>query len=330
MDIVLGVDGGNTKTIALAASPDGTILGAGRAGCSDIYGATSPESALEELSRAVDAALTQAGCSRESINTACLSLAGADWDEDYAYLQAAVERLGLGRRATIYNDAIGALRAGSPDGTGVIIACGTGIATAARNSAGVFWHTSFWQEELCGLELGRQTLRVIVRSELGIDPPTSLTAPTLAQFSQPTVEALLHHRTRHGGTPLSTIQISKLAPILLDEAEKGDPMALSIATRHGVLLAEYALAAARKVGIDSTIFNLVLNGGVFRHKGRVLVDAITRYLEQHAPGVVPLRSTYEPAVGALLLALEAADIVVDDAVLDNLNRTLPDHSLFAT
>jgi N-acetylglucosamine kinase-like BadF-type ATPase len=37
MHAVLAVDGGNTKTIALVAALDGTILGAGHGGCSDIY-----------------------------------------------------------------------------------------------------------------------------------------------------------------------------------------------------------------------------------------------------------------------------------------------------
>ncbi len=39
MQCVLAVDGGNTKTIALVAALDGTILGAGRGGCGDIYNA---------------------------------------------------------------------------------------------------------------------------------------------------------------------------------------------------------------------------------------------------------------------------------------------------
>ena len=34
--LVLGVDGGNTKTIAIIATGGGTVVGAGRAGGSDI------------------------------------------------------------------------------------------------------------------------------------------------------------------------------------------------------------------------------------------------------------------------------------------------------
>ena len=51
MDLVLGVDGGNTKTLALIVRGDGAILGAGRAGCGDIYGAGSPTAAIVEIGR---------------------------------------------------------------------------------------------------------------------------------------------------------------------------------------------------------------------------------------------------------------------------------------
>ena len=41
MTYVLGVDVGNTKTIALAVGREGTIVGAGRGGCGDIYDTTN-------------------------------------------------------------------------------------------------------------------------------------------------------------------------------------------------------------------------------------------------------------------------------------------------
>ncbi len=53
MQCILGVDGGNTKTIALVAALDGTILGAGRGGCGDIYNAEAgtawPDSAAAAI-----------------------------------------------------------------------------------------------------------------------------------------------------------------------------------------------------------------------------------------------------------------------------------------
>ena len=51
-DLLLGVDGGNTKTIALVARRDGTVVGVGTAGCADIHNARTPELGLEEVVRA--------------------------------------------------------------------------------------------------------------------------------------------------------------------------------------------------------------------------------------------------------------------------------------
>lgn len=330
MGCIVGVDGGNTKTIALAATPDGVIIGAGRSGCSDIYGAASPQAALDELEQAVDRALAAAGQARREIDTACFCLAGADWPEDYAFLQTAVERFGFGRRITIYNDSLGALRAGTPDGVGVVICCGTGIATAARNKEGLFWQSGFWHESLCGIELGNQALRAVYRAELGIDPPTSLTEPVLKHFSQASVEDLLRRFTLRGITPPTPVEVSKLAPIVLRDAESGDAAAAHIVQQHGLRLAEYVLAAARKVRLDGTAFPLVLNGGIFRHPGQGLVNAIISQLAPVCPDVKPIRSRHEPAVGALLLALESAGVDISAAVMRQVEGSLPSRDLFHT
>jgi N-acetylglucosamine kinase-like BadF-type ATPase len=330
MDYILGVDGGNTKTIAVVAALDGTILGAGRSGCGDIYGYDTSEPAIEQIALAVDSALEQAGQTRESLAAACFSLAGADWREDYDFLHETLSSRGYGRTIRIYNDALGALRAGSLDGTGVVIACGTGVAIAARNAAGDFWHASFWVESLCGRELGNQALRALLRAELGITPPTALTAPILGFFDQSSVENLLRRFYLRPLHPPDTKELSQLAPIVLREAEAGDPVAIQIVIHQGERLAEYALAAARQVGIESTPFTLILNGGIFRHRGNVLVDAILNRVRQNAPDVAVVRSAYEPVIGALLLAFETAGISVTPALIERLDRTLPHDSLFAT
>ncbi|HMO60320.1 MAG TPA: BadF/BadG/BcrA/BcrD ATPase family protein, partial [Roseiflexaceae bacterium] len=195
MDLILGVDGGNTKTLALVVRCDGTIVGAGRAGCGDIYGAVSPAAAIAEIEQAVEEALAAAGVVAADLVAGAFSLAGADWPEDFALLEAAMRRAGYGRTITVVNDAIGALYAGSPDGTGVAVACGTGAAIGARNAAGQIWHSSFWQEPQGAGELSSRALRAVYRAELGIDPPTMLTALILAAFAATSVEAVLHQLT---------------------------------------------------------------------------------------------------------------------------------------
>src|SRR5258708_13542476 len=139
MQCVLGVDGGNSKTIALVAALDGTILGAGGGGCGDIYNAEPgtdwPDSAAEAIANiefAVLGALQAAHVKESDIVAAVFNMAGADWPEDFAYIQAAVEARGFGRTIIVQNDALGVLHGGSSVATGVSVVFGTVPSTAAR------------------------------------------------------------------------------------------------------------------------------------------------------------------------------------------------------
>jgi N-acetylglucosamine kinase-like BadF-type ATPase len=332
MTFVLGVDGGNTKTIALVADGDGVVLGSGRGGCSDIYGAGSPEAALVQIDAAVGAALHAAGVAPDGLDASAFSLAGADWPEDFALLRAALEQRGFGRNLDVVNDGIGGLRAGSPDGCGVAVICGTGVATAARAPGGRLWWTSYWQEPQGAYELGRKVLRAILRAELGLDPPTRLTAHVLALFGVDTVEEVLHRMT--GRDQPEPPRLDRLAPALMDEAAAGDPTARRIVEDQGAALGDYALVAARKVGLaqpgDCEPFTLVLSGGVLRHPTHLLRDALIGRVAAQAPGVRPVTSRFEPAAGALLLAYDLAGRAVDEALLERLAGSLPEAGLFST
>src|SRR5262245_49809210 len=214
MTYVLGVDGGNTKTIALVARADGTVVGAGRGGCGDIYGDAGPSGAIAEIERAVLGALSAAGARADALEVGAFSLAGADWPEDFALFERELRRLGFGRKITVLNDALGALWAGARVGPAGSVVCGTGIAIGARGAEGPLWHGSFWLEPLGASDLGHRALRAIYRAELGLDPPTALTAHLLQFFDLPNVEAVLHSFTARGVT--RPVQFGQLARLLLD------------------------------------------------------------------------------------------------------------------
>jgi len=149
----LGVDAGNTKTIALVARLDGAIIGAGRGGCGDIYDATkvyraasaaeAADAALAAVEAAVRAALAMAGVGADALVAGDFNMA----EPIGLRISTSCARpwRGFGRRVIIVHDSIGVLRAGSPDGTGVAVVCGTGAAIGARAPDGRVWHTSHWQ-----------------------------------------------------------------------------------------------------------------------------------------------------------------------------------------
>lgn len=319
--VVLGVDGGNTKTVAVLATPDGAVIGAGRGGCSDIYGAPTPEAAVAEIAQAVEAAFPS-GIAASEVSHAVFSLAGADWDEDKEFLRDRLAPLFPGADVLVVNDAIGALRAGTADGVGVAVVLGTGGCIGACGRDGSQWHSSWWGLNFGAYWIGLEALEVVYAAELGIGPPTPLTDAALAVFDEASVEDVLHgfHR-REGGR--SIWAAAQLAPDVLRLSDGGDKASRAIVLAHGVRLGQLAAVAAGKVGLEPP-YPLVLLGGVFRGAGsQRIVDEIVRRL----PGATPTRPSREPVAGALLIALDRAGAPYDPALVD---LTLPSGELFDT
>src|SRR5688572_5772079 len=85
----LGVDGGNSKTVALISTADGRVIGAGRGPCADIYAPPSSDAAIAAVHTAVTAATRSASITSADIEAATFSMAGADWPEDFQFLHDA-------------------------------------------------------------------------------------------------------------------------------------------------------------------------------------------------------------------------------------------------
>ena len=337
MQYILGVDGGNTKTIAIVADLDGTILGTGRGGCGDIYNASiegtnlldSASAAIANIEYAVETALKAARVKAADLVTAVFNMAGADWPEDFALLEKAMTLRGYGRILTVQNDAMGVLHAGVADNIGVSVICGTGGATGARGPDGRIWHSSMWQDQVQGsFDMSRKAFDAVIRSELGIEPPTKLKQCFLDYFGLDSVEEMLHLFTGRIQRPAK--QVDGLTRFLLDEAEAGDEVARQIVQEHGRALGDYAVVASRFVGLEGTPFSLVLAGGVLRHPSTLLADTIIKRVQLSSPEVRPKRSRFEPIIGVLFSALEAAGITIDEELLVRLVPTLPSSEFFAT
>jgi N-acetylglucosamine kinase-like BadF-type ATPase len=316
-ELLLGVDGGNTKTIALVAHADGTVVGVGTAGCADIHNARSPDDAVGEVARASAAALAAAAARADDLAAAAFSLAGADWPEDFELLRGGLAgRLELADEPLVVNDAIGALRSGTDDGVGVAAICGTGGAIGARNGRGEIFHLGFWPDGTGALALGSQGLAAVWRAGIAVGPETSLTGRALARWDSPDSISLLHAFTRIGGLGESRSVLSLFADAVLDEAAAGDQVAYDIVELAGTHLGDYARVCAERTGQLGAPFPLVLSGGVLRHPSTLLRESILARLPD-AESVYPV---VEPVAGAVLLAADRAGARPE---LDRLRATSP-------
>ena len=323
--LVMGIDVGNTKTLAVVADRTGRVLGYGRGVRANIYHHLG--GALEVLEQVQKQAL--AGLDNVRIRHLALSATGADWPEDFAELRRAFETIGRvrGNALTVVNDALTAIWTGSATGEGVAVAVGTSAGTGARHGDRV-WHSSFWQEPEGAVELGQRALRAVYRAELGLTPPTRLTEAFLDHFDLPSVEALLHAFTARAA-PLGAAEAGGAARVLLDEAERGDEVACGLVRQHAEALGEYAVVAARKVGLEDEPFPLVLTGGVMRHPGPLLKDGIVRRVRRDLPGAIYQKSDLEPVGGAVCIALGALGHY-DTKARATLRETLPRAHFYMT
>lgn len=328
MAYVLALDAGNSKTIALIAKLNGEIIASGRSLCGDISNREIGTSqALGNVKAAVHQALEAGKIQARDIIASAFSMAGADWPEDFEYLNHELGKHAWAKNPLIVNDAMGALRAGLSSGFGVAVVCGTYAVTAARAASGKSWQASFWQETGGAFKFGQESLRAIYRADLGIDPETSLTKAILTHFKTSTVAEVLHLMTARGSSVLES-DIAKLAPLVLNEAARADKTALNITIKQAKTLAEYVSVAARKVNLER--FELALIGGVFRHPSNVLVDALSQNVKQVHPATQISRSNNEPVLGALLYALERSQTELSPAIYQTLKESWPDKALFHT
>jgi N-acetylglucosamine kinase-like BadF-type ATPase len=306
MSWVLGVDGGNTKTLAAVAGADGVTRGMGRAGTSDIYNAATPEHGIGEMVAAARQALAAAGVAAEEIGAAAFSLAGADWPEDFALLVPTLrDRLGLAAPPLVVNDALGALRGGSPDWTGIAVVSGTYNAVGARNDRGELFHLGFWPDGAGGRNIAEAGLAAVYRAALDMGPATALSERAFALYGARDAIDLLHEFTRRGG--LEDSDQDRLAPVLLDLADAGDAVAQAIVADTGRVLGTQARASAAQIGMTLDGARVVLTGGVFKHPTERLAAATMAEL----PGAVPVRHGPPPIAGALLLAYDRLGLAID-------------------
>ena len=297
--LVLGVDGGNTKTIAVVVTGEGAVLGTGRAGCGDIHNARGPDAAVAEITAAVGAALAEAGTGAGYLAAAAFSLAGADWPEDFDYLRRELGgRLRLTEDPEIVNDAVGGLRSGTDDTVGVSVVIGTYSALAGRNAAGELFHFGFWPDSTGAHGLGSQALAAIWRHMLGLGPETTLLGRALERWSCESAEELLHELTRIGGP--DEVEAGRFADAVLDEADAGDEVAAEIVETVARRMGDYARVCAVRTGQDGTPFPLVLCGSVLRHPSPLLRSVLL----SRVPDGEPVYPDVEPVAGAVLLAAD--------------------------
>lgn len=325
-EYVVGVDGGTSKTIALVADEAGQILGAGRGAGSNWIG-SDVRAPMQVVIETVEDALTRAGMEGGSIEVGVFGLAGADWPEDYERREAVLADSGVVQKVIVKNDALLGWRAGSHQPYGVVITAGTGTNTAVITPDGREWCYGYYARYGGAQDIGQEAIDAVLREEDGRGASTSLSGMVLEKLAYPSAEALLRDLIADA---IERRQVYSLCPLVFEAAHSGDEVATSILSRQGLALAEYARASIRRFEMQDLEFDVVLSGSVFKGKGTLLIDTIEEAIHRVAPRARVVRPSFEPAVGAVLLAYDELRIPVTEEINDNLSKTVPGSAVFDT
>ncbi len=294
--VVVGVDGGGTKTAVCVMALDGSVLATAEGGPGNWERIGLP-ALRDALDAPLRAALAAADADRVDVASIAWCLAGVDWPSDEPRVRPHLPVLG-DALVLVTNDAFAALRAGIDDGVGIVSVAGTGGVTAGRNAAGAVWRTM-------GISLGeasgasgmvRDAVQTIAR-EHHHQQPRSLLAERLVEAAERTSPAEWFEAMSRGGLRPDP----ELARVVLAAADD-DVVAAALVERCARAHAADVRGAASALGMAEQHVRVVASGGV-HGAGSAVFD------EAFAAGLAPLdaqvlRLQVPPVHGAAQLALD--------------------------
>ncbi len=300
--LVLGIDGGGTKTTAVLMGDAQSVLGRGSAGSTN-WNSVGIENARAHLESVVSAALADGGRSAAEVRAVCIGASGVDRPHDRVRMTEWLGALFPTARLLIHNDAVIALASGTGGEVyGVVLISGTGMICYGFDRAGNQQRAGGWGALLgdmgSGYALGAAILKAVTWASDGRAAQTALSGAVLAQLHLERPQGLIDWTYRD----ISWERIASLAPLAIDYAER-DAVAAQILHEGASGLATAVQAVVMGLGLTETPFPLVMAGGMLRPGP--YAERVGQAIRQFAPHATLIRPDVEPAVGAALLALRA-------------------------
>jgi N-acetylglucosamine kinase-like BadF-type ATPase len=304
-DLVLGVDGGGTKTVAWLApreaADEANVLGRGKAGPSNVR-TVGFDTAIQNIDQAIRLAFEDAQLDRGLVAGICIGLAGADRDAERVPLRAWAEQQRLANHVIVTNDAIPLIYLGSADGCGVALVAGTGSVAFGRNNAGQVARSGGWGplfgDEGSGYAIAVAGLRAVAHAADGRGMETTLLDHFLQAFNVPNANELI---PAIYSPHIDRSQIATYANLVFAADASGDEVARDIIHKSADSLAAMVESVARQLELAIRAFPLAVTGGVLLHqepyRARLLLSLAERDID-----VAPVTVVEHAVAGALRMA----------------------------
>jgi glucosamine kinase len=299
--IVIGIDGGGSKTRVLVADEQGNQLG-------EVVGPGSAvrpgkhEHSADVITAAVTDALASCEMTHVMPKVLCVGVAGAGREPERQALWQALVGREVAEEIVIHPDFSIALDDAFGEGPGILLISGTGSAAFGRSPSGQGARCGGWGpvfgDEGSGAWVGRRALSVAAASADGREPETALVGAilTAAQVNEP--QELVAWAAQ--ATPA---QLATLAPVVTSVADAGDLRANAIISLAVEELVLHVRALARQLfGDERAAVPVAFTGGMLT-RGTTMRKRLEQRLRSAVPGAQVLAAEVDPARGAVRGAL---------------------------
>ncbi|MCD6470514.1 hypothetical protein J7L29_06930 [Candidatus Bathyarchaeota archaeon] len=322
--LILGVDGGATKTMCAVSDERFNVLGVGVAGPCN-YNVVSVEEAGRNVRLAIKQACSNIDLKKESIKIGCFGIGGLTTDRDYEIISRQIVPSHIAEKRIIVNDVIVAFYAATNGEPGIVVVAGTGSIAYGLNSRGESAISSGWGwlmgDEGSAFDIARQALIAAAKAYDGRGERTILLKMFKEEFKVDDFKDIVP-KVYH---EVTSTKIASLSKVVFSAAELGDKVAIRILERAGEELGEAALAIAKKIFAEDEPIIIGASGGVFK-AGKIVWLSFKRYVSNFLPEASFIPPIAYPVVGALIMGYRNLGINVNERgkniLLQNLEREI--------
>lgn len=299
--LIVGVDGGGTKTRAMLADERGESIAEAVAAGSAVRPPEIERSAgiIAGVVRDVLERGDRAGIRPRIVS---VGVAGVGREPERQALWDALIAHELADEIIVQTDLAIALDDAFGDGPGVLLIAGTGSSAFARGPTGATARCGGWGpvigDEGGGAWIGRRALSVVAAAADGREPETALTGAVLTAAEVSEAADLI--RWAAVATPGT---LATLAPIVVNVADSGDLRANSILSLAVEELALHVRSLARQLFADERASVPVAFTGGLLNKGSSLRKRLEHRLKSAVPGAHIHAEPIDAARGAVRGAL---------------------------
>ena len=309
--LIIGIDGGGTKTTCILFDDSGNTIDLINGNGSNLY--VFKEKSIITIISLIDTILQNNKLNIDDINTFGIAIAGiSDFNQKEVLLKE-LDRINITKKTILLSDVEAAYSILCPNNSGLLLNVGTGVICFAKDENGKIIRVAGNGHDKgdlgSGYWLGKELFYRLILNEALVFNDDDLNQIFNISTKRFKVETFrdLYNKIEEGDDLFP--QLSSLGEDTISLAESGNDIALSIAQEGTRYISDYILNICDELGImKSNEIIIAINGSIIKNNfyRKLLEEALQFDFKQ----IHWVSSSLNPAYGAGLLAASYKDIKI--------------------